>query len=364
VTASVNPALLKLGLVTSALWTDVDNDGWMDLLVVGEFMPVTYFKNKGGKKFEKINTPSLSHSTGWWNSITAGDFDKDGDMDYIVGNLGLNTRYKGTEKEPLCVNARDYDKNGSIDPVLSMYINHEKQVAHSWDDMVKQMTPIRARFRTYDPYAKATFENSFLPEEIAASYQVCGEWFETSYLENKGNGNLVLTPLAKQLQFSPEYGTVVEDLNGDGNLDALLVGNSYATEVSTGRYDASIGSYLQGDGKGKFALVPVTTSGFCVDQDAKGLARLVLADGSELILATINNGKMKVFHSNRSNKYFTPALDDAYAIIQLKNGTKYKHEFYFGSTYLSNSSRKLVLSNNMKEIAVYRFTGEKRIVTP
>ena len=132
---------------------------------------------------------------------------------------------------------------------------------HSWDDLVRQMTPIRARFRTYDPYAKANFENSFLPEEIAASYQVCSEWFETSYLENKGNGNFVITPLPVQLQFSPVYGVVVNDYNHDGNLDALLVGNSYATEVSTGRYDASIGLYLRGDGKGNFTVVPVTSSG-------------------------------------------------------------------------------------------------------
>ena len=364
VTKIVSPGLLKLGLVTSGLWTDVDNDGWIDLLIAGEFMPITYFRNKEGKSFEKIESASLTHSNGWWNSLTAGDFDRDGDMDYIAGNLGLNSRYKGTTKEPLCINASDYDKNGSVDPVMSMYIQGKKQVVHSWDDLVRQMTPIRARFRTYDPYAKANFENSFLPEEIAASYQVCSEWFETSYLENKGNGNFVITPLPVQLQFSPVYGVVVNDYNHDGNLDALLVGNSYATEVSTGRYDASIGLYLRGDGKGNFTVVPVTSSGFMVDQDAKGLSTLIAADGKELILAGINNGKLKVHSTNSTKKYFSPSANDAYAMIKLKNGASYKHEFYYGSTYLSSSSRKLPWSDEIAEITVYSFSGEKRIAKP
>jgi len=364
VTKLVSPGLLNLGLVTSGLWTDVDNDGWMDLLLVGEFMPITYFRNKEGKTFEKTESSSLAHSSGWWNSITAGDFDQDGDMDYIVGNLGLNSRYKGTTKEPLCINASDYDKNGSIDPVMSLYIQGEKQIAHSWDDLVKQINPIRARFRTYDPYALASFEKSFLPEEIAASYQVCGEWFETSYLENKGKGDFVLTPLPVHLQFSPVYGVVVNDYNHDGNLDALLIGNSYATEVSTGRYDASIGSYLRGDGKGNLTYVANTSSGFMVDQDAKGLSTLIAADGQQLILAGINNGKLKVHSSNTATKYFSPLANDAYAIIKLKSGASYKHEFYYGSTYLSSSSRKLPLSDEIAEIMVFGFSGEKRIENP
>lgn len=361
VTDSASPGLLNLGLVTSGLWTDVDNDGWVDLLLVGEFMPITYFRNNEGKIFEKVQSPELAHSTGWWNSITAGDFDQDGDMDYIVGNLGLNTRYKGTQKEPLCINAKDFDGNGSIDPVMSLYINGEKQVAHTWDDLVKQMTPIRARFRTYDPYAKANFKSSFLPDEIASSYQVCSEWFETSYLENKGSSGFSLTALPLPLQFSPTYGVAVTDFDQDGNLDALLVGNSYSTEVSTGRYDASIGSYLQGDGKGNFKLVKATTSGFFVDKDAKGLATLVAADGRNVILAGINNGKLKAHQTNSSSRHFTPLANDVYALVKLKNGKTYKYEFYYGSTYLSGSSRKLLWTSQIEEITVYNSLGKKRI---
>ena len=364
VTKSIAVELLKVGLVTTGLWTDVDNDGWTDLLLAGEFMPITYFRNKEGKNFVKMEIPALVHSSGWWNSLTAGDFDQDGDMDYIAGNLGLNTRYKATVKEPLCINTSDYDKNGSVDPVMSLYIDGEKQIAHSWDDMVKQMNPIRARFRTYEPYAEANFQKSFLPAEIAASYEVCSEWFETSYLENKGNGDFALTPLPVQLQFSPVYGATTGDYDHDGHLDVLLIGNSYATEASTGRYDAAIGWYLRGDGKGKFTSVVTTNTGFMVDQDAKGLCSLIAADGRELILAGINNGKLKAHITHLPEKYFTPGSGDAYAIIKLKNGRSYKHEFYYGSTYLSNSTRKMPLPDAITEIVVYDFSGNKRIVIP
>ena len=149
-------------------------------MVVGEFMPITCYKNNGGKTFTPINKEGFGHTSGWWNSLVAGDFDNDGDIDYVAGNLGLNSRYKGNTKEPVCIYASDYDKNGSIDPVMSLYIQGEKELAHSWDDMVKQMTPIRARFRTYQPYAETSFEKSFLPSELGSAYIVCSETFETS----------------------------------------------------------------------------------------------------------------------------------------------------------------------------------------
>ena len=360
VTKEVAPGFLKLGLVTSALWTDVDNDGWMDLMIVGEFMPITCYKNNGGKSFTPFGKDTLSHTSGWWNSLTGGDFDNDGDMDYIAGNLGLNTRYKGNEKEPLCIYASDYDKSGSIDPVMTMYIQGEQQIVHSWDDMVKQMNPIRVRFRTYLPYAETSFEKSFTRSELESAYVVCGEWFETSYIENLGGGNFSTKALPIRAQFSPVYGMVPGDYDADGNLDVLLVGNSYATEVSTGRYDASIGLYLQGDGKGNFASVNVQKSGFVVDKDAKGLSRLILGNGREIILAGVNNDKLSAHVMNGAKKYFKATQDDSYALVKLKNGKTYKHEFYFGSTYLSQSSRSLKLSDEIADVEVYNFLGKKK----
>ncbi|MEO5599995.1 MAG: VCBS repeat-containing protein, partial [Cyclobacteriaceae bacterium] len=300
------------------------------------------------------------NTSGWWNSLTAGDFDNDGDMDYIAGNLGLNTRYKGSEKEPLCIYAGDYDKSGNIDPLMTMYIQGEEHIAHSWDDMVKQMNPFRARFRTYLPYAEANFEKSFTASELQSAHVVCGKWFQTSFIENRGEGKFSIKALPVEAQFAPVFGMVAGDYNADGNLDALLVGNSYATEVSTGRYDASIGLYLQGDGKGNFSTMKVQKSGFVVDKDAKGLAKLILGDGHELILAGINNDQLKTHVVYSANKYYTAGKTDSYALVKLKNGSTYKHEFYFGSTYLSQSSRSLKLSDEIIELEVYSFSGKKK----
>jgi hypothetical protein len=354
------PGLIKLGLVTSALWTDVDNDGWVDLMIAGEFMPITCYKNNGGKSFTSYGKESLAHTVGWWNSLSAGDFDNDGDIDYIGGNLGLNTRYHGNQKEPLCVYANDYDKTGSIDPVMTMYVDGEEQIVHSWDDMVKQMTPIRARFRTYLPYAEATFKDSFTKSELESAYVVRGEWFETSYIENLGQGKFSIKALPIESQFSPVFGTVPGDYDGDGNLDVLMVGNSYATEVSTGRYDACIGLYLKGDGKGNFTSVNVQQSGFFADKDGKGLSKLILGNNHEMILVGNNNDSLTAHRMNSSGKYYKPASDESYAIVKLKNGKTYRHEFYFGSTYLSQSSRSLQLSDDVADIEVFNFLGEKK----
>jgi hypothetical protein len=373
VTKSLIPSLTKSGLVTGALWTDVDNDGWIDLLIVGEFMPVTCYKNQEGKSFARYGEESFAHTSGWWNSLTGGDFDNDGDTDYIAGNLGLNTRYQGNEKEPLCIYASDFDKSGSIDPVMALYIQGEKEIAHSWDDMVKQMNPIRARFRTYQPYAEAPFNKSFLQEELDAAYKVCAENFQSSYIENLGNGNFAVRPLQVEAQFSPAYGIISEDYNGDGFLDVMLVGNSYATEVSTGRYDASIGLLLAGNGMGDFKTIDVRKSGFVVDKDAKGLAKLLLKDGRELILSCINDGKLKVHITSTQHPVsvsspdsyrdqYHPSHEDIYAIVKLKNGITRRHEFYYGSTYLSQSGRALVLTDDMVSFIVFDSSGKKKII--
>ena len=147
-------------MVTSALWTDYDNDGWTDLMLVGEFMPITFIKNKNGKL--AVNSPiTIDHSQGWWNSIAAGDFDEDGDIDYIIGNLGLNTRFKASAKEPLCIYAKDFDKNGRIDPVMCYYVQGKIISIPPRDEMIKQVAAMRGRFQSYKDFASVTFEESF-----------------------------------------------------------------------------------------------------------------------------------------------------------------------------------------------------------
>jgi hypothetical protein len=330
-------------------------------MMAGEFMPITIFRNNEGKTLSRFATDQFEHTSGWWNSLAAADFDKDGDTDYVAGNLGLNTRYRGNTHQPLCVYAQDFDKTGSIDPVMTMYIQGEKHIAHSWDDMVKQMNAFRSRFRTYQPYAEAPFDKAFLTSEIDAAYQVCGQWFQSSYIENSGQGKFVVKPLPVEAQIAPVFGILPGDYDEDGNEDLLMVGNSYAMEVSSGRLDASIGWLLKGNGRGGFTSERALETGFVVDKNAKGLALLQTGSGRSVIVASVNDGLM-IAHRTTSEgkKYLGAQPHDAFAVVKLKSGRQYKHEFYYGSTYLSQSSRSMVISPDIESIDVFEFSGQKR----
>jgi hypothetical protein len=363
VTSQLSPTLKNLGMVTSALWTDVDGDGWIDLLIVGEFMPITYLKNERGKTFKRIENRSLSHTSGWWNSLTAGDYDRDGDTDYIAGNLGLNTRYRGTVNEPVCIYAKDYDKNGSIDPLMTYYLQGKKYLVHARDELISQISVMRLRFKTYREYADVTFEESFLPSELEGAYVTCSELFQTSYLENTGSGNLNIRPLPIEAQVAPVYGMISDDFNQDGFLDILTVGNSYATEVSTGFYDASVGLLLQGDGHGNFKSVTPEASGFYADRDAKGMAMLTGESGSRLLLIGNNSQTMGTYVATRTQKTIPVQKNDTYARIETRDGTIYKQEFYYGSTYLSQSSRQLSVGDDAVLVEIFDQKGNGRKVT-
>jgi hypothetical protein len=362
VTAQVAKGLEKIGMVSGGLWSDYDGDGWVDLLVAGEFMPLVFFHNQKGKLIEATTT-GLAHSRGWWNSVVAADFDKDGDTDYMAGNLGLNTRYKATVKEPLCIYASDYNKDGRVDPVMSYYNGEEKYILHARDELVDQIPAMRARFRSYKSYAEASFEESFLPQELAAAYVVCSEWMESSYIENKGGGRFSLKALPIEAQLGPIYGMVAADYDGDGLEDVLAIGNSYATEVATGRYDALQGLLLKGDGKGGFRVVKARESGFMAGKDGKGMARIVTGKGREVVVVGNNGDSVQVYGVNRkAARYYTAQAMDAYAQVEVSNGGSYKQEFYHGSSYLSHSSRTLPVNQEIKKITVTDFKGNSRMI--
>lgn len=364
VTDEVAPELSLTGLVTSALWTDYDNDGWLDLIVVGEFMPIRFYHNQKGI-FTDTESSGLSNSSGWWNSLASGDFDEDGDIDYLAGNLGLNSRYQAGPMEPLSIYANDYDNNGRIDPVMCYFIQGENYIAHSRDDIISQINAMQTRFRTYKDYAQVTFDESFLPSELSSAYVVQSNTFKSSYIENLGDGKFSIRALPIEAQFAPVYGMTAMDYNQDGHLDVLLVGNSYATEVTTGRYDASIGVYLEGDGQGGLLPVSNQKSGFFVDGDAKGLGKLLSRDGSVLTIATTNSGRLKVFRQTEpGQKNYRIGPNDVYATVTLKNGKTYKEEFHYGSTYLSQSSRFLNITQDVEQISITDFKGRTRLLEP
>lgn len=294
-----NPASLKFtditpealqypGMVTAAIWSDFDQDGQADLLLTGEYMPVLFFKNVNGR-LEAQKTPFPS---GWWDSLVAGDFDQDGDIDYLAGNRGLNGFFKATTEEPIRLYAADYDKNDLIDPIMTYYGSGEEYIAHAREDLNKQITAMRGRFRNYSEYAEKTFAKSFRKDELAGAQKLSAETFASVYIENKGKGQFILKNLPNEAQIAPICGMITEDINHDGKLDVLCVGNSFSTEVQTGRYDAQASFALLGDGHGNFSWQRHV---FYMDGDGKSVAKLRLAGGNELLLAGRNSARLLAF---------------------------------------------------------------------
>jgi enediyne biosynthesis protein E4 len=341
-----------IGMVTSAIWSDVNNDDWTDLVVVGEWMPITVFINGNGKSFTPL---TLENSTGWWNSISGGDFDNDGDIDYIAGNLGLNSIYKASADEPVTVYAKDFDGNGSVDPILCRYIQGKEYPVHPREVLTGQIASLRGVVLRYAQYGTMGVHDLLSKERFENSIMLESKMFTSVYIQNNGHSKFEIKPLPAEAQFSPMFGTVVTDLDEDGNLDVLAVGNSYASEVLTGYYDAGIGNFLRGDGKGNFKAVPVMQSGFFVDGDAKAIAKLISNEGKELLLVTQNRDSLKVFTKpgkisggNESVVRLEP--DDEYVIVELGNGKKRKEELYWGNGYLSSSSRAIIKNKNISKV--------------
>lgn len=371
VTDEVCPELKSLGMVTDALWTDFDKDGAVDLIVVGEFLPVTFFKNSNGKLINATSSSGIADQVGWYNSISAADFDNDGDIDYAVGNLGLNTHYKASKEQPLSVYAKDFDNNESMDAILVNYIkNKEGEMLPypmaSRDDLISQMIHIRRKFPRYEDYGEATINEILSKEELGGALILHATNFASSYIENLGEGKFKMTPLPKEAQFAPVFGMLPDDIDSDGNMDLLLVGNNYGTEVFTGRYDAMIGLYLKGNGKGGFSSQPLGKSGFFVDGDAKGLAKLRSTNGEDLYIVTQNQDSLKVFSKTKVERMVTdiPLKSlDASAEIVFKDGQRRYKEFYYGDSYLSQSPRRLEISKDkVSEVVISDFLGNKRKV--
>ncbi len=373
VTGQICPDVVAAGMITDALFTDFDNDGSLDLLVVGEFMPITFYRNENGS-FKKVINSGLESNYGWWNSIVSGDFDNDGDIDYVAGNLGLNNGYQVNKMSPLNAFAKDFDKNGSIDLVLACYVkesleNPDKKnlyPIHFWDEINAQSPRFRQQFSKYKQYGKATIEDLFTDEDIKDALVLRADYFETSYIENLGNGKFRMEPLPLLTQIAPVNGMVVDDYDNDGNQDILMIGNDYGNEVFVGRYDAFRGLLLLGDGKGKFEVAPSLKSGFLVEGDAKALAKLHRVNNETLYIATQNKNTLRIFSKNSpvvKEKVMDVGAMDSRAELIYGDGRRHLIEFYYGSGYLSQSSRKLHIPSQVREIIIYDSKGNQRIIS-
>ncbi|MCB0551055.1 MAG: VCBS repeat-containing protein, partial [Phaeodactylibacter sp.] len=293
VTAEVAPGLQRIGMVTDAAWAGP----W--LVLVGEWMAVTVFRNDNGRLVREDNE-ALANSKGWWYSLAGGDFDEDGDTDFLLGNLGQNASFKPSPSEPVRIYADDFDNNGSIDAVMSYYIQGVESPVHSRDMLFSQIPGLEKKYPRYGLYAEATLEQLFKKEALKKAYVLECNTFQSGYLENLGNGGFALRPLPLACQLAPVAAIACADFNQDGHLDALLAGNDHTPEVNTGRYDASVGQLLVGDGQGAFSPVGPMQSGFWVEGEVRGLQLSRKGDtGRYWILVAVNNDTLRIFEGGR-----------------------------------------------------------------
>jgi hypothetical protein len=369
VTKNIAPSLINIGLTCDAIFTDFNNDGWPDLILAGEWMPITFLKNDKGVFKNVTSSSGIENQIGWWNTIAAGDFDNDGDIDYIVGNAGLNTFYKASDKYPVSVYGKDFNNDGSYDAITSVYLpdnNHDGKLeefpASSRDEMIKQMITMRRKYETYKSYAFATMDSVLPADERKDAVTYRANNLASCFLRNDGNGKFVLQNLPAEAQLSMLCGMSVSDFNGDGNLDVIINGNDYGTEVGTGRYDALNGLMLKGDGKGNFIPLSILQSGIYIPGNGKSLVQLRNNKNECLLAAAENRGPLRIFKLKKTVMPVPVKPGDEYAIIQLKNGKQRKEEFYYGASYLSQSARFLNINENVKSIHIYNNKGEERIV--
>lgn len=292
------PDLRTVGMVTDAVWADIDRDSWPDLIVVGELMPITVFKNNRGK-LTPLSDVALKDSDGFWNCIRSGDFDHDGDLDFVVGNLGLNSRYRLSAAQPMRVYAGDYDGNGRIDAIATYYLNGTEYPVASRDELGRQLPLIKKQFTNYAHYAKATAADLMPPDRQKASTVLRACQQQSVLLENTG-GSFRIKPLPALAQWAPIQDFWVEDIDQDGHLDVLAVGNAYDAESVAGQYDAATGLVLKGDGKGAFQPLLFPQTGFLADGDCKNIVGLNGA-ANRLIMVSANQGALKIFRTRRRN---------------------------------------------------------------
>jgi len=365
ITKTNAPSLINAGLLCDALFTDYDNDGWVDMVAAREWGPVIFLHNEKGTFKDATMQSGIEKNTGWWNSITGADFDNDGDIDYIAGNLGLNSFYRASVTQPVSVRAKDFDNNGSYDALFSLYLplSTEKDApwkefpAYGRDDMVKQIISTRARFQNYKQYANATIDSMVSPVQMQGVLKLSATCMSSVYIQNDGNGHFTLKPLPITAQFSALNGMVADDFDGDGNTDVAVNTNDYSTDPTVGRYDALNGLVLKGDGKGNFTPLSILQSGVCIKGNGKALIKLQQSGGSYLMAATQNRGPLQIYKKRAASQIIKVNKNDAYAVFTLGNGRRKKEELYFGSSFLSQNSLFFVMPNGSTACTITDVNG-------
>ncbi|PKD19007.1 hypothetical protein APR41_17190 [Salegentibacter salinarum] len=301
ITQSVAPFLTSLGMATSAEIVDIDNDGWQDIIIVGEWMPIKIFRNNKTAFKDVSKKMGITDDTaGWWWSIKKGDFDNDGDQDFVLGNLGENYKYTASEDETFDIYFKDFDDNNHSDIVLSYYNKGEKFPLRGRECSSQQIPGIKEKFPDYESFSTATLEEVYSEKELENSLHYQVKSFSSIYLEN-AEGKFKIHKLPNVAQISSINQILVKDYNNDGHLDALIAGNLFWSEVETTRSDAGYGMFLRGDGTGNFEGVVPAESGFFLPGDVKDMTTIQV-EGREIIIAAKNNNPVQYIHLKNQNR--------------------------------------------------------------
>jgi len=297
ITSSFGQELRKIGMVTSACWSDINNDGNKDILIAGEWMPITVFVHTSSGFVNATDEFGLSDSKGWWYNLRKGDFDNDGDDDFIAGNLGLNNKFHATKDKPLHIFSNDFDDNGTLDIVLSKLYNGNLAPVRGKDCSSAQMPFISEKFSLFSDFASSSLEAIYGPQKLSEALHYEANNFASMYIENRGDGSFDMRPLPSEAQLAPLNDMVIWDFDKDGNLDVIVAGNMYNTEVETPSYDAGKGLYMKGNGDGTFKSYPnIDDSGIFMPLNVKALQLILLSEEKRpAILVANNNDRLQLF---------------------------------------------------------------------
>ncbi len=299
VTTEIAPDLAEVGMVTDALWHDLEQDGKAELMLVGEWMPITIFQWQGSQYKDETNRFSLDQTQGWWNTIEMADLDQDGDQDFILGNLGLNYKFKASAEKPFTIFADDFDLNGTNDIFLAKY-NDDRMVPIRGKECSSQQLPsLNKKFDTFKEFAKADI-HQILDGKTKKALRYEAKEFRSLILENNA-GNLTIKALPIEAQFSTVNGIWVHDLNGDQTQDILIAGNRFEAEVETTRADSSPGTlFLQAQESGNWTKSSIAESGFFVPYNVKMIRPIQLGqDGPLGILVGVNDGELLLYQLDK-----------------------------------------------------------------
>jgi hypothetical protein len=297
-TEKYNKSLVEPGMVTDAIWTDFNSDKKPDLIIAGEWMKIRVFKNSGDSLAEITDHCGLKDTEGWWNRLHAGDFDNDGDIDYIAGNMGLNTRIKVSIAEPATIYAKDFDNNGTMDAIMCYYVLGSSYPFYAKDDLQAQLPFIKNKYPDYKSYSDQKINDIFSPEELKDALLLKATLFSSSLIENKGNDQFEITPLPREAQYFPVYGIESGDYNNDRNEDIILAGNFTGTRIKFGEQDAGKGLLLEGDGTGKFRSLNDLESGIFIKGEVRDIEEVKLSTGKSIIVFALNSSVLKTYKIN------------------------------------------------------------------